>query len=116
MTKEVKRWRAIDPYPEPKTSTDPRFHTLYQHDFYEYVILRDRKIAIEVQCVDWRSVEKTNDPLFQQIIDACESKHVKDLMGFQKNWNKELIAQFYATVHFGYLKGDRAMFWMTEGN
>ena len=28
MTREVKRWRSIDPYPEPKTSTDPRFHTL----------------------------------------------------------------------------------------
>lgn len=116
MTREVKRWRSIDPYPEPKNAVDPRFHTLFQQDFYESVILRDRKIAIEVQCVDWRSVEKTNDPLFQRIIDACESKHVKDLMGFQKDWNKELIAQFYATVHFGYLKNERAMFWMTEGN
>ena len=65
MTREVKRWRSIDSYPEPKTSTDPRFHTLYQQDFYESVILRDRKIAIEAQCVDWRSVEKSNDPLFQ---------------------------------------------------
>ena len=37
-------------------------------------------------------------------------------MEFQKDWNKELIAQFYAAVHFGYLKDDRAMFWMTEGN
>ena len=102
MTREVKRWRSIDPYPEPKNAVDPRFHTLvlleqgvnavdprfhtlFQQDFYELVILRDRKIAIEVQCVDWRSVEKTNGPLFQQIIDACESKHVKDLMGFQKD-------------------------------
>ena len=48
MIREVKRWRAIDPYPEPKTSTDPRFHTLYQQDFYESVILRFRKIAFEV--------------------------------------------------------------------
>ena len=37
-------------------------------------------------------------------------------MGFQKDWNKELIAQFYATVHFGYLKNERAIFWMIEGN
>jgi len=108
--------RSIDSYPKPKNSADPRFHTLFQQDFYESVILRDRKIAIEAQCVDWRSMEKANDPLFQKIIDACESKHVKDLMGFQKDWNKEVIAQFYATVHFGYLKDDRAMFWMTEGN
>ena len=47
MTREIKRWRAVDPYPEPKTSADPRFHTLFQQDFYESVILRDKKIAIE---------------------------------------------------------------------
>ena len=48
MTREVKRWRSIDSYPEPNTSTDPGFHTLYLQDFYESVILRDRKIAFEV--------------------------------------------------------------------
>ena len=47
MTREVKSWRSIDPYPEPKNSADLRFHTLLQQDFYESVILRDRKIAIE---------------------------------------------------------------------
>ena len=82
MTREVKRWRSIDPYPEPKSLADPRFHTLFQQDFYKSVILRDRKIAIEAQCVDWRSMERANDPLFQEIISACESKHIKELMGF----------------------------------
>jgi len=60
-------------------------------------------------------MEKADDPLFQQIISACESKLIKALMGFQKDWNKEVIARFYATVYFGYLGEDRAMFWMTEG-
>ena len=32
MTSEVKRLRKIDPYSEPKTSTDPRFHTQFQQD------------------------------------------------------------------------------------
>jgi hypothetical protein len=41
-------------------------------------------------------------------------------MGFKQHWNKELIAQFYATMYFGYVpkedgRSDRAMFWMTEG-
>ena len=27
MTREVKRWRKIDPYSLERTSTDPRFHT-----------------------------------------------------------------------------------------
>jgi len=48
-------------------------------------------------------------------MSACENKHIKELMGFQKDWNKEVIAQFYATVHFGHLRDDRAMLWMTEG-
>ena len=61
-------------------------------------------------------MEKANDPLFQEIMSVCESKHIKELMAFQKDWNKEVTAQFYATVHFGYLKDNRAMFWMTEGN
>ena len=30
MTREVKRWRSIDPYPEAKNAVDPRFHTLFQ--------------------------------------------------------------------------------------
>ena len=55
-------------------------------------------------------MERANDPLFQEIMSECENKNIKALMGFQKDWNKELIAQFYATMHFGYLKGDRAMF------
>ena len=36
-------------------------------------------------------------------------------MGFRNDWNKEIVAQFYATVYFGYIDGERALFWMTEG-
>jgi hypothetical protein len=36
-------------------------------------------------------------------------------MGFRQDWNKEIIAQFYATVHFGYIDTERAMTWMTNG-
>jgi hypothetical protein len=60
-------------------------------------------------------MERADDHLFNEIISACEDKKNKALMGFKKNWNKELIAQFYATMYFGSIEGDRAMFWMTEG-
>ena len=33
---------------------------------------------------------------------------------FRHGWNKEIIAQFYATVFFGYHESKRAMFWMIE--
>ncbi|XP_012702258.1 uncharacterized protein LOC105914561 [Setaria italica] len=37
-------------------------------------------------------------------------------MGFKRNWNKEIIAQFFATGYFGHVANERAMFWMTEGD
>ena len=49
-------------------------------------------------------------------MSECENKNIKALMGFQKDWNKEVIAEFYATVYFGYLGDERAIFWMTEGS
>jgi hypothetical protein len=60
-------------------------------------------------------MERENDPLFKEIISACENKKIKKLMGFKNHWNMELIAQFYATVFFGSLDGERSIFWMTEG-
>ena len=36
------------------------------------------------------------------------------LMGFKHGWNKELIAQFYAIVHFYKWKGEVVMRWMTN--
>ena len=61
-------------------------------------------------------MKRANDPLFQKIISVCESKHIKTLMGFQKDGNKEAIAEFFATVYFGYMDDERAIFWMTEGS
>ena len=55
-------------------------------------------------------MERANDPLFQEIMSEYESKNIKALMGFQKDWNKEVIAEFYATVYFGYLGDERAIF------
>ena len=49
-------------------------------------------------------------------MSECENKNIKAFMGFQKSWNKEVIAEFYATVYFGYIGDERAFFWMTEGN
>jgi hypothetical protein len=64
MTKEVKRLRRINPYTGNKTSSDFRFYTHIQYDYYESVILSDRKIAVEAQWVDWECMERANDPLF----------------------------------------------------
>ena len=60
-------------------------------------------------------MEQKNDPIFNEIIRVCEQQRVKDLMGFRYDWNREIIAQFYTTVHFGYKDGERVMLWMSNG-
>jgi hypothetical protein len=47
---------------------------------------------------------------------VCGHQRVKELMGFRQDWNRKIIAQFYATAHFGYIEEERAMTWMTNGN
>ena len=53
---------------------------------------------------------RKNNVVFDEVIAACEDKRIKHLIGFKHSWNKEIIAQFYATVFFGHHDGERAMF------
>jgi hypothetical protein len=58
---------------------------------------------------------KENDPIFDDIIRTCDKQRVKSLMGLRYHWNKEITAQCFATIHFGHLDNERAMFSMTNG-
>jgi hypothetical protein len=58
---------------------------------------------------------RKNDPIFNEVISNYERQRVKMLMGFRQDWNKEIIAQFYATVHFGHIGTERDMIWLTNG-
>ncbi|RLN34650.1 hypothetical protein C2845_PM03G31150 [Panicum miliaceum] len=114
MTETVKRLRREDPYSELMIARDPRFWTPFQQDFYTTVILKKSKITHEAQYVDWEYMPRKNDSIFDQVRAACAEKRIKHLMAFKHSWNKEIIAQFYATVYFGYHQNERAMFWMIE--
>ena len=67
------------------------------------------------QWVDWDYMASKGNIIFDEIIAACDSKHIKKLMRFEYSWNTEIIAQFYATVFFENDKNPRVMHWMTEG-
>jgi hypothetical protein len=65
-------------------------------------------------------MERKNNPIYDEVIQTCEEKGIKVLMSFKQYWNQEFIAQFYATIYFGYMLNEngqskRAMFWMTGG-
>jgi hypothetical protein len=60
-------------------------------------------------------MEAKHDTIFDEVLAACRAKHLRDVMSFQKNWNNEVIAQFYATLYVEERGDTRKFHWMTEG-
>jgi hypothetical protein len=73
-----------------------------------------RKIMSEAQWVDWRHMEEQQDLIYDQVIAASESHHLKILMGIHYDWNVEVIAHFYATLYIEEGGGATRLHWMTE--
>jgi hypothetical protein len=84
---------------EKESGIDYRFHMTFQQDFYESVIITKTKPAAISQWIDWSYMEAKHDAIFVEVVAACRAKHLRDVMLFQKNWNNEIIAQFYATLY-----------------
>jgi hypothetical protein len=59
-------------------------------------------------------MESKHDPIFDRVIVACTTRHLRDILAFKKGWNNEVIAQFYATVYFKEYGDTRKLHWMTE--
>jgi hypothetical protein len=74
-----------------------------------------RRIVSEAQWVDWHHMEEKLDPIYNQVIAACGSHHIKKLMSVHYDWNIDIIAQFYETLYIEEAKDVRKMYWMTEG-
>jgi hypothetical protein len=54
-------------------------------------------------------MEEQQDPIYNQVIAAYESHHIKKLMGIHYDCNIEVIAQFYATLFIEEVEDVRAM-------
>jgi hypothetical protein len=80
-TKQVKRLQKIDSRSQQMNASDYRFHTQFQQYLYETVIMKRRRIVSEAQWVDWHHMVEKQDPIYNQVITACESHHIKKLMG-----------------------------------
>jgi hypothetical protein len=66
------------------------------------------------QLIDWTYMENKHDPIFDGVIAACQTKHLREILAFKKDWNNEVIAQFYTTVYFEEHGDTRKIHWMTE--
>jgi hypothetical protein len=99
-TKSMRKNRRILARTQPRDAYDYIFHSLFQQDFYESVIMTKSKSVTNSQWIDWAYMENKHDPIFDGVIAACQVKHLRDILAFKKDRNNEVIAQFYATVCF----------------
>jgi hypothetical protein len=60
-------------------------------------------------------MEEKHDRVFDEVVAACEAKHLKEIMAFTKNWNNEIMAQLFATLYVEEREDTRKFHWMTEG-
>jgi hypothetical protein len=95
-TESVRENRRILARTQPRDVYDYRFHPLFQQDFYESVIMTKSKPVANSQWIDWTYMENKHDLIFDGVIAACQAKHLRDILDFKKDWNNEVIAQFYA--------------------
>lgn len=119
MGEVARNERKINPLTATGNSSDPSFKTLFQQDYYETAILSKANPIIMSQYIDWETMAGYNDPIFTQIVEACEVKGLKTILGYQHDWNVEIIAQFYAIAYFDESAADKrqwVLHWMTEGN
>jgi hypothetical protein len=100
---------------EKEPDIDYRFHTAFQQDLYESMIITKTKLVAISQWIDWTYMEAKHDVIFDEVVAAYRAKHLRDVISFQKNWNNEIIAQFFATLYVEERGDTRKFYWMTEG-
>jgi hypothetical protein len=84
-TESVRENRRILAHTKPQDAYDYRFHSLFQKDFYESVIMTKSKPVANSQWIDWVYVENKHDPIFDRVIAACQAKHLSDILTFKKD-------------------------------
>ena len=80
---------------------DYRFWNEFHSNFYATAILASKKIKIiKMQYIDWDEIQEKEEPEFDKVIKICDRFQLLDIMGFQYNWNEEVLAQFHATYFY----------------
>jgi hypothetical protein len=84
-TESVRKNRRILARTQPRDVYDYRFHSLFQQDFYESVIMTKSKPTANSQLIDWAYMENKHDPIFDGVIAACQAKYLRDILAFKKD-------------------------------
>jgi hypothetical protein len=70
---------------EKEPYIDYRFHTAFQQDFYESVIITNTKPVAISQWINWTYMEGKHNAIFDEVVGAYRAKRLRDVMAFQKN-------------------------------
>jgi hypothetical protein len=81
-TESVRENRRILARTQPRDVYNYRFHSLFQQDFYELVIMTKSKLVANSQWIDWAYMKNKHDSIFDRVIAACKVKHLRDILAF----------------------------------
>jgi hypothetical protein len=84
-TESVRENRRILTHTQPRDVYDYIFHSLFQQDFYESIIMTKNKPVANSQWIDWAYMANKNDSIFDRVIAACQAKHFRDILTFKKD-------------------------------
>ena len=89
------------------------FWTKQQNLIYLDVIKAKQNIYVPVEWIDMEHLRK-NQAYFGEPLDLVEQFGIEEIITFHLDFDPELVAQFFASVHF-HTDEKRTMTWMTNG-
>lgn len=113
--KEFWEKRRRKPYEvdQDPTLVNRPFWNRFQFAINFDVIKAKKNLYIDVRSIDTDAMEK--DPeYFGEALQMCSQLNILRIMQFNKDFDADLVAQFFATVHLG-TDADRTLTWMTNG-
>ena len=109
--------RKINPYVNPRANFrgNDLFWTKQQNLIYLDVIKAKQNIYVDVHWIDMNHMrqDKHRD-YFGEALDLVEQFGIEDLITFHLDFDPEIVAQFFTSVHFHTVE-ELTMTWMTNG-
>ena len=109
--------RKINPYVNSRANFrgNDLFWTKQQNLIYLDVIKAKQNIYMDVHWIDMNHMrqDKHHD-YFGEALDLVEQFGIEDVISFHLDFDPEIVAQFFASVHF-HTDEERTMTWMTNG-
>lgn len=92
---DFKQLRMQSPYEQPRSAEDERFHSLFQEDCYNQVVLH-KQFAIQ-KYINWSYLNEQTR--YATLYTRFRNAGLDGIVSIKCNFNEEVIRQFYATVY-----------------